>query len=265
MAKERDWIGYANLASNVTQNFQLGHANRTLEGLERAATERRLDEQQQRLKEEGENRLREHIFQIDDNVDGLQRHLRERPCAALALALEMGGILEKNNVSTASFREWEDKVRMKKVLQGLEDVRIKSTALLTAAERGNAEKCAKYRIEMPDLDQLISVQSEKEKFQRTGQKPPGVYNDPVVRDFVRRIEKIEIQRGDLSQDWATPARFEELYAMFGGDLPSEAYESMKKEREAFIKKILGTSDESNAVNDSPPPPEPKTTPKLNKK
>lgn len=378
MAKERDWVDYANLASNVTQNFQLRHTNQTLEGLERAATERALGEQQNRLADEHEARLREHVFQLADNVEGLQRHLHELPCAALALGIQIKGMLKKNNVTTASFRAWEDKDRLKKVVKGLDDVCEKSTARLTESQREDAEKCAKYLTERDALDQLSSIQNAKEKFERERTKlkeslnisgkqieieklkvelshvhsapwevwcfllgllglifsmcwflvyisstPPGYYvdlaegtiatppmnipsglalliflaslvacvlpvfspanqrrvqltsrikvleaevasataelnqfdskspirqnpaelcNDPTTRDFMRRIEAIAIQRGDLSQEWVTQARLEELYAMFGGDLPSEAYEQMKREWEAFINKIFGKSD-----------------------
>jgi hypothetical protein len=343
MAKERDWIGYANLASNVTQNVQLRHVNRMLEGLERAATERALDEKQQRLKEEGENRLRDYISEIDDNVSGLQRHLRERPRAALALARGMEGILERNNVSTASFHKWEDKDRVKRVLEGLQNVREQSAALLTAGEQEDAEKCAKYLVEMPALDQLVSVQSDKEKFQRERARVKGGLNvsgkqieveklklemsrvqgsswegychligglglafcvfwfvdylsSPSPSDLIglavkvtpsnplhvpsgvalavflisvvvfslpffshasrrqialtKRMQtlgtevtsaKAELSRFD-SESSIGEAMLEGLHGVFGSNQSSEAYEQMKREREAFIKKILGTSD-----------------------
>lgn len=343
MAKERDWIGYANLASNVAQNVQLRHVNRTLEGLERAATERALDEKQQRLKEEGENRLREYISEIDDNVNGLQRHLRERPRAALALARGMEGILERNTVSTASFSGWGDKDRVKRILAGLESVREQSAALLTAGEREDAEKCAKYLAEMPALDQLISLQTDEEKFQRERKRVKGGLNvsgkqieveklkldmsriqdspwegychligglglafcvfwfvdyisSPSPSDLIglavkvtpsdplhvpssvalaailisvvvfslpffshasrqqitltSRMQtlgaevanaKIKLSRFD-SESPIGQVGLDELQAIFGGNQSSEAYEQMKREREAFIKTILGTSD-----------------------
>jgi len=406
MAKERDWIGYANLASNLTQNMQLRHANQTLEELHRAATASALNEQEARQTDEHEARLREHVFQLADNVEGLHRHLHELPCAALVLALEIEAILEKNNVSTASFRAWEDKDRLKKVVKGLEDVREKASALLEIDGKEKAARCVKYHAEMPALDQLISVQSKKEKFQREREKlessldtdrkrveieiaklkseqsgiqlpawaracfavgglgvafsafwfvvyvmsasmsdpnmdtvpqqslpvfillsapggvvlavfvlsvaaivaaflepanrrhaelagkitslnaeiasakaelaqfdlkspirqnPTGIYADPCGRNYEREREEIAIQRGDPSPEWATQTRLEELYAMFGNDLPSEAYAKIKRERVAFINKVFGKSDESDIINDSPPSSEQDTTPKLGEK
>src|SRR6185312_5808494 len=120
MKKERDWIDYANLASNVAQNLQLRQANQTLEGLERVAAERAVRELEQRDQERQLDRLREYISQIADDVVGLQKHLRENPRAALALGLQIQGLLEKHSITTASFRDWQDKDRLKLVVKGLE-------------------------------------------------------------------------------------------------------------------------------------------------
>lgn len=69
------------------------------------------------------------------------------------------------------------------------------------------------------------------------QKPPtsGIYADPSRRDYERESEEIEIQLGKSSGKRAAQQRMDELYAHFGSDLSVEEYESMKREREAFIK------------------------------
>jgi hypothetical protein len=271
---------------------------------------------------------------------------------------------------------------LKKVVKRLEDVREEASALLEIDGKEKAARCVKYHAEMPALDQLISVQSKKEKFQREREKlessldtdrkrveieiaklgseqsgiqsptwanvcfavgglgvafsalwfvvyvvsgsmsdpsedaapqqslpafiflaapggevfavflvsviaivasllaPPNrryanltgkitslnaeiasanaelsrfdskspirqnatEFDDPAVRDFIVKIEQIAIQRGELSQDCVTQSRLDELYAMFGNDLPSEAYAKMKREREAFINKVFGKPD-----------------------
>jgi hypothetical protein len=164
MKKERDWIDYANLASNVAQNLQLSRANQTLAGLERVTVERAVREQEQRDQDRRLDRLREHVSQIADDVASLQEHLRENPCAALALGLQIKSLLEKHNVTTASFRQWEDKDRLKDVQKGLESVCEQSTALLTDPQKEDAVKCATYLAERDALNQLIGLQRKKEAF-----------------------------------------------------------------------------------------------------
>jgi hypothetical protein len=164
MKKERNWVDYANLASSVAQNFQLRHANETLEGLERVATERANREERQRDQERHLDRLREHISQIAEEVVSLQEHLRENPCAALALGLQIKGLLEKHSVTTASFKAWEDKDRLRDAQKRLESVCEQSMALLTDPQREDAVRCATYLAECDALDQLIGVQRRKEVF-----------------------------------------------------------------------------------------------------
>ena len=164
MKKERDWIDFANLASNVTQNLQLRQANQTLAGLERVAAEQVIRGQEQRDQERQLDRLREHVSQIADDVASLQEHLRENPSAALALGLQIKGLLEKHYVTTASFRAWEDKDRLKDVQKGLESVCEQSTALLTDSQREDAARCAAYLAERDSLNQLIGLQRKKEVF-----------------------------------------------------------------------------------------------------
>ena len=149
MAKERTWIDYANLGSNIVQNLQLCHVNQTL------AEQSRLD-QMERWDNEREDRLRETVFQLDNHIEGLLRHLQAHPCPALALALEIKGIIENQNIKTGSFRAYEDKDRLKKVLKGLDEVIEKCNAILTPDQKADVERCAKYRIEMPALERFIA-------------------------------------------------------------------------------------------------------------
>jgi hypothetical protein len=290
------------------------------------------------------------------------------------LSLQIKGLLEKNNVTTASFRGWEDKDRLKTVTRGLEVVCEQSTALLSEQQREDAAKCAKYLAERDALDQLIGLQRKKEVFdmgrrqfekqviakrselthRRTDHanilvpvwqricfvmgglafalgvvwllvfcittvsetaKPllpvpdvrmfllllfsigmvliaqftsagarrtrltrlakaleteianaegalsrydegspikrrpatSGTYAHPSGRDYERERERIMIERGDLAQDWATQDRMDELHAMFGGDLSSEACEAVKRERDAFIEKVFGAVNSALSV------------------
>lgn len=379
MAKDRDWIDYANLAANLTQNLQLRRANQTLEGLQHVAAERAIREQEQRDQERQLDRLRERISQIGDDVGSLREHLGENPRAALALGLQIKGLLEKHDVTTASFSAWDDKDRLKQIIKGLEIVCEQAAALLTAQQREEAAKCAKYLAEGDGLIQLISLQRRKEVFDLGRQqfekklavkqseltklkaeqasirlpawqrvctvvgglglafsgvwllgvlmsepldaggfewspKPapveppfsvPGAVTfvifivsvaltvvalsatarisqkklikqikslkaeianaeaemsrydqgspirpkslDPFGRDHQRERERIMMERGEPSQDWATRERMDELRGIYDGDRSSEQYEAMKRGRDAFIESVFGSTESSNAT------------------
>lgn len=116
--------------------------------------------------------------------------------------------------------------------------------------------------------EITTAKAELARFDSTSpirQKPTGIYADPFGRDYEREGEEIAIQRGEPSPEWATQARLDELYALFGNDLTSEAYTQMKRTRKMFINKIFGMPEESDIINDSPLLSEQGTMPKLDEK
>jgi hypothetical protein len=137
MAKQRDWIDYANLGSNLFQNLQLSGvqdklgAMASVAGLEQA-------------KAEHEDRLRENVFEADT----LLRELRARPdterAGVLALATFTLATFKWNDVTSASFRSFEDKERLRAVLEGFKALVSECESKLSADERAEALLCARY-------------------------------------------------------------------------------------------------------------------------
>jgi hypothetical protein len=156
MKKDRDWIDYTNLAANVATSAQL-------HSIDKALGERANREEMARLEDEREAKLREIVFKIENMIEGLQSEMTQKPLATFAVALEIKNrFFDQDEITTASFRAYEDKDRLKKVLNTLAEVAKNSAVSLTPAEKEDAEKCAKYRVEMPRLEMAISLQKEQD-------------------------------------------------------------------------------------------------------
>jgi len=68
-------------------------------------------------------------------------------------------------VTTASFSQFEDKERVQQVIDGFENLARESSAVLSPAERSEAEVCANYLLEQKELRQLCLLQPMQEKLE----------------------------------------------------------------------------------------------------
>lgn len=156
MAKERDWVDYVNLGSNLYQNFQLSGVQNNLGMIASAAAS-------ERARAEQEDRLRETVFQADTNLKGLRVHIDNERTAVLALATFTLAKFEQHDVTSASFRTFEDKERLRSVLEGFKALVKECESGLSAGEKAEAQLCARYFREQGALDLLIQRQTEKEQ------------------------------------------------------------------------------------------------------
>ena len=150
MAKQRDWIDYANLGSNLFQNLQLSGVQDKLGAMASVAA-------LEQAKTEHEDRLRESVFEADT----LLRELRTRPdterAGVLALATFTVATFKWNDVTSASFRSFEDKERLRTVLQGFKALVGECESKLSADERAEALLCARY---MENTEVKVAVPAE---------------------------------------------------------------------------------------------------------
>lgn len=161
MAKERDWVDYANLGSNLFQNLQLSGVQDKLGAMASVAA-------LEQAKAQHEDRLREEVFQAQALVRELQSlHLQsENQAGVLACARWHLKILALNDVTTASFRAFEDKERVQQVIDGFESLAKESSAVVSLAQRSEAELCAKYLSEKAELHQLCLLQPMQEQLEK---------------------------------------------------------------------------------------------------
>lgn len=143
MAKERDWIDYANLGSNLFQNLQLSGVQDKLSAMASVAA-------LQQAKAEHEDRLRENVFEADTLLREARAWLDTERTGVLALATFTLTTFKWNDVTSASFRKFEDKERLRGVLEGFKGLVGECESKLSAEERAEALLCAKY-MENPEV------------------------------------------------------------------------------------------------------------------
>ncbi len=170
MRIDRDWVDYANLASNVAQNVQLSGIQERLSGIQELAGAQAQEALWARLKvekaaEKAERlaKFREAVVQGERYLEGLNHHLSTNPRAVLALALGFKDTYERNGLSTSIFETFDEKDRVGRLLRGLDDVIEQGSSQLTQEQRGAARKCLQYRLDDEDLQFLIKVQKHREQ------------------------------------------------------------------------------------------------------
>lgn len=150
MAKDRDWLDYANVGSNLFQNLQLSGVQSKLGAMASAAAS-------EQAKTEYEDMLREAVFQADTNLKGLRAHVDAEKTGVLAVATFTLANFERYNLTSASFRSFEDKERLRSVLEGFKSLVDQCSSTLSIAERTEAQMCAQY---MEDPAVIASAPSE---------------------------------------------------------------------------------------------------------
>jgi hypothetical protein len=170
MAPNRDWVDYANLASNLAQNVQLGGIKDRLFDLQDiAASQAQEARRARRAIEQAEKRAeriakhREVVVQGEKALAGLRHHLRENPLAVMALALAYKHSYKENGLGTDCFESFDDKDRAERFLSGLDEIGEAAAEKLTPEQQNDAKLSLQYRLEEDDLKHLVEVQKHREQ------------------------------------------------------------------------------------------------------
>lgn len=159
MARERDWIDYANLGSNIFQNFQLNDVQNKLGAVASVAVA------EQRVAG-AENNRREIVFEANTVLRGMRTLAEENKAGVLALARESLLNFKRYGISSANFRAYEDKERVRSLIDGYEALVDECSAGLPAPQREEAESCGKYLAEQDDLKLAVELQEKREALDR---------------------------------------------------------------------------------------------------
>ena len=197
MSKKRDWVDYANLASNVAQNVQLDGIQDRLSGVQNAAAaqaqESRKARQAIEQAEERTRRLanyREIVVQGERALAGLRHHLPKLPLPVLARALGYRHQYEENRLGTGCFESFEDKDRVERLLADLNDIVDASSRKLSAVERREAQQCLQYELEGADLKELVAIKKRREEEVADLRKRTLELN-PQIAEFQRQLNRLD--------------------------------------------------------------------------
>jgi len=150
MAKERDWVDYTNLGSNLFQNLQLSGVNDKLRAMASLA-------QREQAAAEMENRARELVFQADTGLMKMRSSPTENKARRLIVIRQLQANFKRGGLTSEVFRAYEDKTRLRTVLDGYEALAREYSRDLSQSEREEAELCAKYKAEESDLSARIDL------------------------------------------------------------------------------------------------------------
>ena len=159
MARDRDWVDYANLASNIAQNVQIRDMRHKLGTVASVM-------QEEKDTAERENKLRDAVFQSESMLRNLQKASNENPRGSLALARHNLLQFQCNEVTSASFRSYEDKERLRSVVEGHEQLIQECAAGLSPQQQDQAERCGQYLAERGELDLLIRLSQKQAELDR---------------------------------------------------------------------------------------------------
>lgn len=207
MKRDHDWTSIALLASSVVQNFQLRGLRSQIEELNRSGVSRDLREISEQRTEEQENKTRELIFQLEEILERTRSEALSNGYETYVKVRVLSKLMAAVGVTSEKFREFADKDRSRKLSRCIEEVSKQIQAGLTSEERDRGEKCAKFLVEQPALEELTRVR--------------------------RRVDEL----GDIHWVALAPEHRVKLTAMFG-DQSADYYDALQRERTAYLQKNL---------------------------
>jgi hypothetical protein len=163
MARDRDWVDYANLASNVAQNFQLSSMNDKMRELAALELQKEYREQQEAAVAHREDILREAVFFYTEQLRDVEDVADKNPLQAYIRANHLKGTYERMpQFSSGGFRKFEDKERLANVLRTCDRLIRDCAARLRPDELDKADRCVAHLSERDDLLRLIEAQRKRE-------------------------------------------------------------------------------------------------------
>jgi hypothetical protein len=162
-----NWVDYANLAanfaslaSNLTQNVQLQRIHSTLSTLASIQAEMaRMDANKAQVAER-EDRLREHLWNMERNFDEAIRIGGIAPCNQYLIARQIQDGLGQCGIASTSFRQFCDKDRLGAFADRLLQIINTSATSMTEDQRKDADTFLRYQVEVAELESSIKRERE---------------------------------------------------------------------------------------------------------
>jgi len=160
--KQRDWLDYAGLASQLYQNVQVNDVRNKLAAMGQIALMNEAREQDARTAEANLQHAREALFKFTSVLAKLKKRGDDDLRASHLFALKMKWVVQQTGLTTARFPDFADKERVSAFLEELDEYIGQTWARLSDEDRLVVDRCERYRLEMPRLDQLIRSQARGE-------------------------------------------------------------------------------------------------------
>jgi hypothetical protein len=160
--KQRDWLDYAGLASQLYQNIQVNDVRNKMAAVGQLALMKEAREQDARIAETNVQRAKEVLFNFSSVLAKLKKRGDDDLRASYLFALKMKRVVQQSGLTTARFPDFADKERMNGFNEELDGYIAQTRAQLSDDDRQAVDRCECYRLELPQLDQLIQFQARRE-------------------------------------------------------------------------------------------------------
>jgi hypothetical protein len=155
-----NWLSLINLGIDAAQSYQIHKARRQLSQLEATAA---AESRRQEILE----MLRNFIFEVAQDVKGLEAHLQDHPQSVFVVAYALRWRLQETGISPEVFSEFHDKEYAQQVQVTIESLIEDSQSRLSQGQLKEARSCFDAITQMPLLDQAIEASSCLEQLQAT--------------------------------------------------------------------------------------------------
>ena len=174
MAKDRDWVDYANVAANAVQTAELDSINSKMRQMAGLELQKEYREQQEAAVAECENILREAVFFYSEQLRDLEETASQNPVATYIRACHLKRTYANMpQFKSSGFRKFEDKERLANVQRAYDRMIRDSVARLKPEELEKCNRCIDHILERNDLLQLIAVQEKREKLAQAKESLPA--------------------------------------------------------------------------------------------
>lgn len=164
MARNRNWIDYANLAANAAQVAQLHSIHGKMQQLAELEAERTSREHEEAGRARFEDSIREAIFTYGEQLRDVEDIAQSNPVAAYIRASHLKRLYAAMpQFRSSNLRNYEDKQRLANVQRASDQLIDASAHRLKQDELEASDLCLTYIFERDDLVQLIAVQEKREK------------------------------------------------------------------------------------------------------
>ena len=163
MAKERDFIDYANTAANAVQVAQLNSINSKMQQMAGAMAEKEYREQQEAAVSRCEDTLREAVFFYVEKLRDIEAIPGQTPSEIYIRVNYLRGTYEKMpEFKTSGFRQYEDKERLSGIQRAYEKVIRETGQKMDAEELDQCNRCVQHIFDRDDLLRTIVNAQERE-------------------------------------------------------------------------------------------------------
>ncbi len=238
------WVDYANLASNLAQNVQLGEVRSALNTLGALQAEKvRLElNEQQRI--EREDRMREGLWQMENAFSKLVRDTAITQCTMCIITRSLQLGLERFGVTSKMFGQLADKDRLGSFQERLQDVLAETSAKLSTEQRADVDNFFRFSVELEELQFLVTRHEQTVK--RTEAERQWVDAAKKLRQILESLVPQKLAGRIKALEHAMVANDEEATRIFngpewdadGGDDKWDAATDRRDEAAAALRKMI---------------------------